>query len=126
MSYAIVIGTTRAEWIDNKPTPNGCVRYEGDLPQFPIWDAVLNNIRARTQAELDALPAELVAAAAANEPQLDLLRQQAANATSTNDAFLAIGSPSNAQTLAQVRALTNQNNRIIAVLLRLINREFGA
>lgn len=43
--------------------------------------------------------------------------RQAQGALTTNTTYLAIGSPSNAQVVAQVRALTQQNNRIIRLLL---------
>lgn len=125
MSYAVKIGTVEAVWIDKNPTPAGHVRFDGAWPEFPIWDATINNVRARTQAEIDNIPAELRALNEAAEPDMSTLRNQATNATNTNNTFLAITTPSNAQTLAQVRALTNQNNRIIAVLLRIINKELG-
>jgi len=48
--------------------------------------------------------------------QLDL-HARARQALADNAAFLAIGSPSQAQTLAQVRRLTRQHNAIIRLLL---------
>ena len=47
------------------------------------------------------------------------LVQGAANAITTNNTFIALGSPSNAQIAAQVKALTQQNNQIIKRLLQL-------
>lgn len=44
------------------------------------------------------------------------LRDAADAAITTNDTFLAIASPSNAQTLTQVKALTQQNTKIIKYL----------
>jgi hypothetical protein len=41
------------------------------------------------------------------------LLANAAQAVSDNNTYLAIGSPTNAQVAAQVRTLTQQNNRII-------------
>lgn len=52
-------------------------------------------------------------------PERKTLREQAAGAIADNDTFLAIASPNNAQTLAQVRKLTQQNNRIIKRLIQL-------
>lgn len=49
------------------------------------------------------------------------LLTQAANAIATNTTFLAIASPTNAQTLAQVRALSRQNR----VLIRLQAAQLG-
>lgn len=48
------------------------------------------------------------------------LQSQAAGAIANNATYLAIGSPTNAQVVAQVRALTQQNNKIIRVLLGVV------
>lgn len=45
------------------------------------------------------------------------LEQRAANALQTNRDFLALATPTNAQVVAQVKALTRQNNGIIRLLL---------
>lgn len=45
------------------------------------------------------------------------LRQRAEAALQANRNFLALTSPTNAQTLAQVKALTRQNNGLIRMLL---------
>jgi len=47
----------------------------------------------------------------------ETLQEQAIQALQNNRDFLAIGTPTNAQVLAQVRALTRQNNGIIRQLL---------
>lgn len=46
------------------------------------------------------------------------IRQQAAAALQSNRDFLALQSPTNAQVLAQVRALTRQNQGLIRLALR--------
>lgn len=53
-----------------------------------------------------------------NPERRDLLAD-AAQAVTDNQTFLAVGSPTNAQILAQVRALTRQNNRVIRRLVQL-------
>lgn len=50
------------------------------------------------------------------------IQTQAATALDTNRTFLAIASPTNAQTLAQVKALTRQNQGIIRLLLNQLDR----
>lgn len=45
------------------------------------------------------------------------IQTQAATALTNNRTYLAIGSPSNAQVVAQVRALTNQSQGVIRLLL---------
>jgi len=52
----------------------------------------------------------------------DGLLNAADNAVATNGTYLAISNPTNAQVAAQVRALTQQNNRIIPLLVRLIRK----
>lgn len=45
------------------------------------------------------------------------VQTQAANALANNRTFVALASPTNAQVVAQVKALTRQNNGIIRLLL---------
>jgi hypothetical protein len=52
------------------------------------------------------------------KPERKALRQQAAQAIADNEAYLAVASPSNAQVVAHVRRLTEQNNRIIKRLVQ--------
>lgn len=49
------------------------------------------------------------------------IRDRATTALTVNRDFLAIASPSNAQTLAQVKALTRQNTAVIRLLLGLLD-----
>ncbi len=51
----------------------------------------------------------------------DTLRAQAVQALADNRTFLAIASPTNAQVLAQVKALTRQNQGIIRLALGLLD-----
>ncbi len=53
----------------------------------------------------------------ARQPESANLRNTAAAAITTNDAFLAIATPTAAQIEAQVQALTRQNTSIIQYLL---------
>ena len=87
------------------------------------------NLQAAAQPIIDAFDDSLAAAQAreqaakeAAEPDMVVIRDQAQNAIDANGTFLGLGSPTNAQVLAQVRALTQQNNRIIKALVRLIAR----
>lgn len=58
------------------------------------------------------------AADSADKQDREGLLSEASQAVADNQAFLAIGSPTNAQTLAQVKALSRQNNRIIKRLIQ--------
>lgn len=53
------------------------------------------------------------------KPERKALADAAQQALADNATFLAIGTPSNAQVLAQVRALTRQSNQLIRRLVQL-------
>lgn len=55
----------------------------------------------------------------AKQPEKTTLRNRAAEAVSDNNTFMALVSPTNAQTLAQVKRLTEQNTAIIRRLVQL-------
>jgi predicted ATPase len=66
-----------------------------------------------TPAQVEAVKRRM-ASRNANE---ETLQEQAFQALQNNRDFLAIGTPTNAQVLTQVKALTRQNNGIIRQLL---------
>jgi hypothetical protein len=76
-----------------------------------------------TPEEIAAHDAMVVAAeqaaqaAAMEEGNEATIRQQAANALATNRTFLALSSPTNAQTLAEVKALARQMNGVVRLLI---------
>jgi hypothetical protein len=65
-------------------------------------------VRPKTQAELDSDRDE------ANDATI---RQQANNALDNNRTYLALGAPTNAQVVAQVRGLTQQLNGVVRLVL---------
>ena len=65
--------------------------------------------RAKTAAEL---------AAVAQATNVSTLEGKARTAVGVNNTFLAIGTPTNAQTLAQVKSLTRQMSALIRLSLR--------
>ena len=77
--------------------------------------------RTAAQAVVDAFDWSDAAERARQDgrkPERATLRQQAAQAIEDLDAFLAIPSPNQAQTLAIVKKLCQQNKRIIARLIQ--------
>ena len=56
----------------------------------------------------------------AQQPDYAALRDQATAAFNGNATYLAIGSPTNVQVAAQVQALTQQNQKIIKALAKLV------
>lgn len=71
----------------------------------------------RTQAE-----AQVAATEGANE---STITSKALAALAVNDTFLALGSPTNAQTLAQVKVLTKECSGLIRLLLRKLDSTAG-
>lgn len=53
------------------------------------------------------------------QPERKGLRAAAAQTIADNNTFLALASPTNAQVLAQVKSLTQQNNRIIKRIIQI-------
>ncbi len=81
------------------------------------------NLQSAAQATINAFDVSEATHAAwetALEPLLADLLAQATGAVNTNNTFIGVGSPSNAQVIAHVKALSQQNNRIIRGLFRVI------
>lgn len=70
--------------------------------------------------------AAISAAAAAARTNGDTLVQRAQTALTTNTTFLALASPTNAQTLAQVQALTKECSALIRLLTNALDSTAGA
>lgn len=87
-------------------------------------DLVLGNLdesdRTAAQTVLDAHPAKAQAEAqrvAGERTNESTIRDRAGQALAANLTFLAAASPTNAQVVAQVKALTRQNNGLIRLVL---------
>lgn len=109
------------EWIQvATPTvENISIKSHGDSASVTVSPA---SEQASAQSAIDSFDWSQAAHDAWLEdqkPERKAIRQAAAQAIADNDAFLALGSPTNAQTLAQVRRLTQQNTRIIRRLIQL-------
>lgn len=52
MSYAVKIGTADAVWIDDDPTPSGCVRFDGEITSTMVWGDDIQNLREPNTVEL--------------------------------------------------------------------------
>jgi len=99
------------------------------------WDSVAGTYTTWSEAgtqtsqrPLTALEVQEFAEAAArktSEDNADSLRAKASQAFAINATFLALASPTNAQTLAQVKALTRETNAIIRLLLGALDTTDG-
>lgn len=106
------------------------VSDDGDGIQYlSLWDTTKMGRAAPSQAEIDSWrPAAQAAADAAaaeessNQTNLNDLIAQAVAAVQGNTDYLAIVTPTNAQVVAQVRALTQQMNRVIRAIVWLLKR----
>lgn len=75
---------------------------------------------ASENAEADSLALAVVVEANRNS-----IRDKAAQAIATNDAFLALGNPNNAQTLTQVQRLTRENTALIRLVIGALDSTDG-
>lgn len=105
-------GRLREQWTNatqpGDPTPAG----------YSAWDAqgIVTTQRALTTPESSQLAAQDAGAAiAANQ---STVQQQAQAALVNNRTYLAVGSPNNAQVVAQMRALTQQVQGLIRLALQ--------
>lgn len=100
-------------------------RWDDATRTVTRWDrtgAILEQ-RPYTAAEHAAATATATQATAdANEATL---RSRAQTALTTNGEFLALAAPTNAQTLAQVKALTRQASALIRLELRALDTLAG-
>lgn len=87
---------------------------------YDIW--VPDGQSGRVRQTVVEIVDDAVLAAEANELAL---RAQAATALATNVTFLALAAPTNAQTVAQVRALTRECSTLIRLLVRLLDSTDG-
>lgn len=124
-----------ARRLDTREWVMGLATAPTDLQQACGWYAVTDTTRPADDATTtydrsitiqNGVPTVTWTARAKTAPELAndtantnraTIQQQAAAALDANRTFLAIASPTNAQTLAQVKALTRQNQGIIRLLL---------
>lgn len=92
------------------------------LPRIDFKPEATPEQRAAAQAVVDSFDWSDAAQTAweeAQKPERKTMRESAAAAIADLDAFLAIASPTNAQTLAIVKKLCQQNKAIIRRLIQI-------
>lgn len=104
----------RREFLNNKLAKT----WDSDTGSYTEYgsDGVTVIARRSLTPEETAVLAVEASEATRTDNQATIMRQ-AQGALTANATYLAAGQPTNAQVVAQVRALTQQNNRIIRLLL---------
>lgn len=79
--------------------------------------------QSQIQAVVDAYVFDPAWAGPAGSPEanLALIRQRAAQALTVNATFLALAAPTNAQVVAQVKALTRECNALLRMMLNALD-----
>lgn len=91
--------------------------WDTDTRLYTAWDAQGAQTEQRPFTPTENVRADAEVAQETQDGNDRTLRDRAATALDTNRSFLTLGNPSNAQTLAQVRALTRQNNGLIRLVI---------
>lgn len=81
------------------------------------WDFSTDPYTQRPYTEAENIEADRRAATAVADRNRDTLTDQARAALAGNREFLALASPTNNQTLAQVKALTRQMNAVLRLII---------
>lgn len=112
-SKGIVDVNAPASFVINHRLP--ITEYESYIDEHkPAYNARVIQLQL---AEAAALAAQQLAEREAAKPDYVTIRDQAQAAIDANNTFMAIvGTPSNAQVLAQLRMLTQENTKIIKAL----------
>lgn len=122
---AIRVPETFAPWFlpiveTPRPADTATTTSDGDLAMVDGKPTQVWVVRDKTEDEI-ARDADATA-----ESNATTLQGLARAALVGNKAFLNLASPTNAQTLAQVRALTRQNNALIRLATRSLSEIEGA
>lgn len=99
--------------IPDDARPHGSRISWADDETRVVWDFTTDPYTQRLYTDTENVEADIRGAKAAAEMNRAVLVGQAEDALVGNRTFLALSSPTNAQTLAQVKALTRQMNAVI-------------
>ena len=123
-AQAHVVAVFVNPWSDDLPAPvgaSGALAYD-DSTNPTLADAVLNAMGSYTVVggvlQKNGSPVTINADSPTKQA-IDALLSGAQQAFTNNQAFLALGAPTQQQALAQVQALTRQTNQIIKRLVLL-------
>jgi len=106
-----------------------CGVIVADLEAHALWHARIADIAPLLAADVTTLDPMTGAPVLAVRPAAELadagaasaLREQAVTALTTNATFLALETPTAAEAVVQVRALTRQTNALIRLVVRALS-----
>jgi hypothetical protein len=98
----------------------------GPARTYHEYDAAAVETLARAYTTQENADADARATAATRASNLQKIYTAMQNARANNTTFLGIASPTNAQIVSQVQALTRQNNGIMRVVYGLLNGDPSA
>lgn len=101
-------------------------RWDDGTRVYTEFDASAVQTLTRPYTAPENADADGRATDAARAANLATIFTQAKGAISTNTTFLGLTSPTNAQVVSEVQALARQNNKIIRLLLGLLNGDSSA
>ena len=107
------------------PAQNKSQQWDDDTRTYTSWDMSGTQTLQRAYTTQENADADARQQAATDDANRKSLQTKASNAIATNNNFLAIASPTNAQAVAQVQLLTRENTAIIRLLLGLLDSTDG-
>ena len=92
---------------------------------YTKWDSAGVQVEQRPYTEEENTRADAEAVTNTAERNREAIEAKAKAAITANNNFLALSSPTNAQTLAQVKVLTRENTALIRLVLGELNSQEG-
>ena len=96
---------------------NQAEQYDDVTQTYTAWDQTGNVTATRAYTAAESASATAAIAQATATVNAATLRTQAQTALANNTTYVGIATPTNAQVVAQVQALTRQTNAIIRLLI---------
>lgn len=106
-------------------TTNIAQSWDDSTDTYTAYDQAGNVTTTRPFTAEETARAQALEAAATASNNFATVRTAATNAIASNQTFLGIASPTNAQAVAQIQALTRQVNALIRLVLNELSSTAG-